>query len=119
MSRITHPRLAAGPAHLLSCGGRELTRPTGIVVLARRDANVEIQNTRWSRWTATAARGTTTLDINLGNPNCAASRTRSFPGSSVRLSGVVGSPSGPVFSRVTITYGHAGQDATVTAYPRP
>ena len=117
----TAPAAAAagsGSAHLLSCTGKPLTRPAGNVVLACGDANIEIQSTHWSSWTASAASGTTTLDINLCNPNCAASKMSSFPGSTVRLSGVRQSASGPVFSRATITYRHAGKNATVTAYPR-
>jgi hypothetical protein len=103
--------------HRPSCGGRELTRRRGVVVPACGDANIESQGTRCSPWTATAARGTTKRDIDLGKPNRATSRTRSFPGGSVRLSGVTGSPCRPVFS-ATITYERAGQDAMVTAHPR-
>jgi hypothetical protein len=109
---------AGASAHLLSCTGKKLTRPPGNVVLACADANIEIQGTHWSRWTASAASGTTTLDINLCNPTCVKSKMSSFPDSAVRLSGVKRSSAGLVFSRATITYKHAGKDATVTAYPR-
>jgi hypothetical protein len=111
---------AAGSArpHLLSCTGRPLVRPHGNVVLACGDANIEIQNTHWSSWTASSASATTTLDINLCDPTCAQSKMRAFPRSSLRLSAVRKSSLGPVFSRATITYTNAGQNATVTAYPR-
>jgi hypothetical protein len=109
---------ASASTHLLSCTGQKLTRPRGNVVLACADANLEIHGTHWSSWTAAVASGTTTLDINLCNPTCVKSKMSSFPDSSVRLSGVRRSPAGLVFSRATITYKHAGKDATVTAYPR-
>jgi hypothetical protein len=108
----------AATAALLSCMGNKLTRPQGTVVLACGDGNIEISQTTWSSWTSSSASGTTTLDVNLCHPTCVQSKMSSFTHSSVRLSGVRHTASGPVFSRVTISYRHAGKVATVTAYPR-
>lgn len=118
--------LAAPPAQaahtataaLLSCAGSRLVRPRETVVLACGDGNIEISRTDWSSWTGNSASGTTTLDVNLCHPTCVQSKMSSFADSSVRLSGVRHTASGPVFSRATITYRHAGRAATVTAYPR-
>jgi hypothetical protein len=120
------PQLAAPAAEaahtataaLLSCTGSKLLRPQGTVVLACGDGNIEISKTDWSSWTSSSASGTTTLDVNLCQPTCVQSKMSSFADGSVRLSGVRHTASGPVFSRATITYKHAGKAATVTAYPR-
>ena len=102
---------------LVDCSGEPQRAPQSFV-LACGDGNIEISRTDWSSWTGNSASGTTTLDVNLCHPTCVQSKMSSFADSSVRLSGVRHTASGPVFSRATITYRHAGRAATVTAYPR-
>jgi hypothetical protein len=102
---------------LLSCSGKPLLRPTGLVVLSCADANSEIRATRWSSWRRTNADGTTTFGLNLCTPTCAQSTLSIFPHSHVRLTGVVETKQGPRFSRAVITYVHHGKTKTFTAYP--
>jgi len=102
---------------LLSCSGKPLLRPTGLVVLSCADANSEIRATRWSSWRGTSADGTTTFGLNLCTPTCAQSTLTVFPHSHVRLTGVVETKQGPRFSRAVITYLLHGTTKTFTAYP--
>jgi hypothetical protein len=102
---------------LLSCSGKPLLRPTGLVVLSCADANSEIRATRWSSWRRTSAAGTTTFGLNLCTPTCAQSTLSIFPHSHVRLTGVVKTKQGPRFSRAVITYVLHGKTKAFTAYP--
>ena len=102
---------------LLSCSGKALLRPNGLVVLACADANSEIRTTRWQTWTRTQATGTTDFGLNLCTPTCAQSAITFFPQSRVVLTGVTQTARGPLFSRAVITYTAAGKRKTFVAYP--
>ena len=102
---------------LLDCGGKPLLRPSGTVVLACADANSELRATRWASWGRTSAVGTTTLGLNLCDPNCASSTMTFFPHSRVRLSAVKATTLGPLFARVTVTYRLHGRTRTFVGYP--
>ena len=107
---------SAVPA-LLSCGGSQLVRPTGTVVLACADANTQISRTRWHTWTTASATGTTDFGVNLCTPSCVASRMRYFPDSTIRLLGAERTRHGILFSRAEITYVLGGAHRTFAAYP--
>jgi len=102
---------------LLSCSGKPLLRPTGLVVLSCADANSEIRATHWTSWGHTSAVGTTDFGLNLCTPTCAASTITFFPNSLVRLTGVTKTKQGPRFSRAVITYVVHGKRKTFTGYP--
>ena len=102
---------------LLSCSGKPLLRPTGLVVLSCADANSEIRATRWTSWGPTSAAGTTDFGLNLCTPTCAASSITFFPNSAVRLTGVTKTKRGLRFSRAVIAYVLHGKRKTFTAYP--
>jgi hypothetical protein len=102
---------------LLSCSGKPLLRPTGLVVLSCADANSEIRATHWTSWGGTSAVGTTDFGLNLCTPTCAASTITFFPHSLVRLTGVTTTKQGLRFSRAAITYVLRGKRKTFTAYP--
>jgi hypothetical protein len=97
---------------LLSCSGKRLVRPTGMVVIACADANAELRSTHWSSWTASAASGTTDWALNLCTPTCAASKITDFPDSSVRLSQPTKTSHGVVFEKVTVHYRLHGKTET-------
>jgi hypothetical protein len=97
---------------LLSCAGKRLVRPTGMVVIACADANAELLSTRWSSWTASAATGTTDWAFNLCMPTCAASKITDFRDSSVRLSQPTRTSHGLVFEKVTVHYRLHGKTET-------
>ena len=110
--------IAASPLpRLLSCSGRPLLRPTGLVVLSCADANSEIRATHWLSWGHTTAVGVTDFGVNLCTPTCAESQMSFFPHSRVRLTGVTKTKEGPRFSRAAITYVLHGKTKTFTAYP--
>lgn len=102
---------------LLSCSGKPLLRPTGLVVLSCADANSEIRATHWTSWGHTSASGTTDFGLNLCTPTCAASTITFFPNSLVRLTGVTKTKQGLRFSRAVITYVLHGKRKTFTGYP--
>jgi hypothetical protein len=115
--------IAASPASagsplpkLLSCAGTPLLRPSGTVVLSCADANSELKATHWLSWTQTSASGRTDFGVNLCTPDCAASRIRFFPGSTVRLQDVSSTAKGRLFTRAVITYTLSGKRKTFTAY---
>ena len=116
------PALASSGSHalpkLITCAGKQQTRPPGEFVFACGDGNIAIAGTHWSSWTSNSATGTTDLQINLCEPTCVASKMSSFAGSTVRLYDVEVIHRTPVFTRAQITYGHGGKSTTVTAYPR-
>ena len=102
---------------LLSCSGKPLLRPTGLVVLSCADANSEIRATHWTSWGQTSAVGKTDFGLNLCTPTCAASKITFFPNSLVRLTGATKTKQGLRFSRAVITYVLHGKRKTFTAYP--
>jgi hypothetical protein len=97
---------------LLSCTGKRLVRPTGMVVIACGDGNAELVKTVWSSWTNSAATGTTDWGQNLCTPDCAASRITDFPNSGVRLSDPTQTSHGLVFEKVTVHYKVHGKTET-------
>ena len=102
---------------LMSCSGKPLLRPTGLVVLSCADANSEIRATHWTTWDRASATGTTDFGLNLCTPTCAASTITLFPNSLIRLTSVTKTKQGPRFSRAVITYVLHGKKKTFTAYP--
>ena len=110
---------AAAPTvpRLLSCAGKPLLRPAGVVVLSCADANSELRGTAWSSWDRSGAVGITDFGLNLCEPNCAASRMTFFPHSRVRLTGAKKTSHGLLFTRATITYVLHGKTKTFVAYP--
>jgi hypothetical protein len=109
---------AATTPHLLTCAGKQLTRPAGDVVIACGDANFAIDDTKWSTWTASAAQGTTALQLNLCNPNCASSKMTTFRNSGVKLFDVKHTAKyGAVFTKITVSYTLHGKRTTFTGYP--
>jgi len=109
---------ASSPSpRLLSCSGKPLQRPTGLVVLSCADANSEIRATHWTSWGRTSAVGTTDFGLNLCTPTCAASTITFFPNSVVRLTGVTKTKQGLRFSRAVIAYVLHRKRKTFTAYP--
>jgi len=102
---------------ILSCGGKPLLRPGGLVVLSCADAGSELRSTHWLSWTATSATGTTDFGLNLCTPTCVQSSMTFFPNSHVHLTGVVKTTLGPLFSRAVITYTLHGKKQTFVAYP--
>ena len=109
---------SASVPHLLTCRGKGLTRPSGEVVISCGDGNFAIDDTSWSSWTASSAQGTTNLQINLCNPNCASSKMTTFKHSGVRLFDVRKTDRyGAVFTRISVTYTHGGKKTTTTSYP--
>ena len=110
---------SAAPAmpKLLSCAGRPLLRPSGLVVLSCADGNSELRKTHWSSWARSGAVGTTDFGVNLCNPTCAASSMTFFPHSRVRLSGAKKTGHGLLFTRATIAYVLHGKTKTFVAYP--
>jgi len=115
LATVTSASLAL--PRLLSCSGKPLLRPTGLVVLSCADANSEIRATRWTSWGRTSAVGTTDFGLNLCTPTCAASKITFFPKSLVRLTGVTKTKHGLRFSRAVITYVLHGKRRSFTAYP--
>ena len=101
---------------ILSCAGKPLVRPAGLVVLSCADANSELRSTRWKSWSRSGAVGTTDFGLNLCSPNCAASKIRFFPNSRVRLSGAKQTMHGLLFDRATVTYVLHGKTKTFVAY---
>jgi len=102
---------------LLSCSGKPLLRPTGLVVLSCADANSEIRATHWTSWGRTSAAGVTEFGLNLCTPTCAASKITLFPHSHVRLTGVVRTNKGLRFTRAVVTYVLHGATKVFTGYP--
>lgn len=107
---------AASVPRVLSCAGKPLLRPAGLVVLSCADANSELRSTHWLSWGRQAAVGTTTLGLNPCKPYCAASRMKYFPNSRVRLSDPKQTSHGLVFGRATITYVSHHKRKTLVAY---
>lgn len=104
---LTAPALASTGSkkpRILSCTGKTLVEPTGNFVLACADANAAIKATKWSSWTASRATGTTTLELNLCEPDCAASKLRAFPHSRVTLEKAKQTSKGLLFTHIAITY---------------
>lgn len=102
---------------LLSCAGKPLVRPTGVVVLSCADANSELRGTDWSSWERSGAAGTTDFGLNLCKPYCAASRMTFFPHSRVQLTGAKTTTHRLLFTRATITYVLHGKTKAFVAYP--
>ena len=88
---------------LLGCTGKSVVEPKSFVISCA-DGNAMLTKTRWSAWTSSGAKGTTTFAINLCNPYCAASRTSFFPNSLVTVSGPVSTKHGVLFSSLVVTY---------------
>jgi hypothetical protein len=108
---------AASPLpRILSCAGKPLVRPAGLVVLSCADANSELRATHWQSWSGSGAVGTTDFGLNLCTPSCAASKIRFFPNSHVRLSGAEHTKRGLLFDRATVTYVLHGKTKTFVAY---
>lgn len=64
------------------------------------------------------ASGISSLDINLCQPTCVASRMRTFRHSTIELSAARRTAVGDLFTGVRLTYTDAGRRHTVTAYTR-
>ena len=121
LSVVAGASAASSLPRMLSCAGKPLVRPAGLVVLSCADANSELSSTRWQSWSRSGAVGTTDFGLNLCSPNCAASKIRFFPNSRVRLSGAKQTEHGLLFDRATVTYVLHGKTKTFVAYlpPRP
>ena len=117
MLAVSAASAAAPLPRLLSCSGKPLLRPTGLVVLSCADANSEIRGTHWASWGHSRAEGTTTFGLNLCTPTCAASTITFFRHSKIRLAGVTKTKQGLRFSRAIVTYRLRGETTTFTAYP--
>lgn len=116
---VTAVTAASGAARLpraLSCAGKPLLRPSGVVVLSCADANSKLEATHWRSWNSRSATGTTTFGLNLCTPSCVASKMRYFRKSRVRLSAPRQTKRGPLFTRATITYVLHGKTKTFVAF---
>lgn len=98
-SRTTKPALV----RMLTCSGKPVLKPSSFVISCA-DANSELTDTHWTKWTATGAVGITRFGLNLCNPSCAASRISFFPKSVVQLSAPVATKHGRLFSKLVVTY---------------
>lgn len=110
-----HATSAKSTPRVTSCEGKRLTRPSGVFVLSCADANSELKDTHWSSWTSSEAKGTTTFGLNLCTPNCASSKIKMFPDSSVRLYDVKSTADGPLFTKARILYTLKGKQQSFTA----
>ena len=96
-------------AKVVTCQGSNVTRPRTFIVTCA-DANTQLIDTHWTKWTSASAVGTTTFAMNLCKPYCAASKMSYFPHSTVQFSSPISTKRGRVFSLLVVHYasdGHA------------
>ena len=96
---------------LWSCSNTAVYKPASFVISCG-DGNSALSKTTWKNWTTKSASGTTTFELNLCDPYCAASKISDFPKSTVVLSGAVSTKNGKLFSKLVVTYKLKGRTKT-------
>jgi eukaryotic-like serine/threonine-protein kinase len=104
--------VASGVVKVIADCQNPAYEPTTII-LACADGGITATQISWTSWGATSATGTSVIQANLCNPNCAQGTMGSFP-ANITLSSVTSGSGGGLFSTLTAVFTGASPTGSPT-----